>query len=533
MSQFSNLLNLLMATSPEAEAAGISTLMKKLGVSLQEAKAIKAAAIAKKGTSLQDENIRALQNISDYKRGNLEELGQGADAKVYDAGDKVVKVPKGNRQADVDAIKKQAIDTASPVMLGDLGVPTKNVKTSQNMYQVQDKLNTPKVRPGTDTEFRALDNVQSNVYDKTLDFMRQERIPITGTDDIKKHMTPEDAAWYDELEGLKDKRINNMWKEQGVDPDDLVNRFMSLPPEELSKAQDSHYLFGDDIKEFPMDTLAALTDMEARRAVKGVYPQDVHSGNIGLDADNNARIFDTSRFKLKDPNEIKPEQFEQIKNSLIGSRQNKEEILNILKPKGAEKVPGRPVPLGLREKNALPENYAVNKGDDGYYYVEERYKPGQGAIGAGKSKSEALGEAMDWLQNRKVDADVLDKELLSGKLKKAAAVAPMAGAVPQDEDTDLFTSAKESVLSGIASGINSPTAQGLMDIVSIPGALGRTTINAVTENRAPSMEELGKAATFPTSPENEALATQATERIIPDADNVKSRTALDTILKFM
>lgn len=445
-------MSLLQATTSEAEAAGLSTLMKKLGVSLKEAKAIKAAAQASKGTGLADENLRALGKVKDYKQGNLKRFGQGADAEVFDAGDSVLKVPRNNVQTHPDVIKSQAVDAASPVMLDDLGVPTKNIKTSQNMYQVQDKLKTPKVRPGNDSEFKALDNVQSNIYDKTLDFMRQERIPLTSTDDLKKYMTPEDSAWYDELEALKEKRIQNMWKEQGIDPDSISDEFMSLPPKEFSDARQTHQLFGEDVKEYPMDTLAALTDMKARKSTKGVYPQDVHSGNIGLDAENNAKIFDTSRFKLKDPNEIGPEQFEKIKQSIIASPEKKDELLS-----------------QLTSKNST--------------------------------------------------------------MKKAAAVSPLAGL--ETEDDGMLSQARDSVLSGLSSVINSPTAQGAMDLLSVPGAIGRASINAVAENRAPTMEEIKRAATFPTGQEQEDLATSATEKVFPDEEDVYKRTALDSLLKFM
>lgn len=441
MSQFSNLLSLLGSTSSEAEAAGLSTLMKRLGVTLDEAKAIKAAAVAKRSPGPTEGNIDALKKVRQYKTEGLPRFGVGADAEVFDAGNSVLKVPKKNVQTHPDNIKSQAVDAGAPIMLGDLGVPTRNIKTSENMYQIQDKLKTPKVYPGGDETFKQLDAEQSKLYDKVLEGMRSERKSITGTDDILENMPPEDVIRYKELEKLKDNRTSDMWREQGVDPDLLEKDFRSLSKKDMVEAQNTHNLLDDELKDYPMDTLAALTDMKARASTKAFRPYDVHAGNVGLDANNNAKIFDTSRFSLDDPSQIQPEQFQKIKESIIASPERKEQLLDVLRPQDSQ-------------------------------------------------------------------------------MKKAAAVAPVAAATDPSWTEGMADSAWN-------------TLSGAADIMSIPGAIGRTSINAVTENRAPTMDELKQAATFPTGPEQDALATKTTEKILPDSDDVMKRTALETMLKFM
>ena len=258
---------------------------------------------------------------------------------------------------------------------------------------------------------------------------------------------------YKKLEEAMTKRRMDMWREKGVDPDQIAADFQDLPQHEQDYLLRNHAINPDELKEYPMDTLAAITEYKAGLDTNAVRPFDVHSGNIGFDDAGNVKIFDTSRFKDLDTSALSEEEKMKVLQDYIASPDKKQQFRQLLEP-------------------------------------------------------------------------------AQSNIKKAAAVAPMA-TMSQEEDAGILDNTKEAVLSGLASAASSPTAQGTMDLLSIPGALGRTTINAVTENRAPSYNELEKAFAFPTSQENEDLATQATERIIPDADKVKSRTALDTLLKFM
>jgi len=461
MSQFSNLLNLIAATSPEAEAAGLATIMKRLGVGLEEAKRIKSAAVAKQSAGLSEENIRALNKVRDYKAGKLAEMGRGADAVVYDAGDQVLKVPRSNRMPD-DVLsgdgygEKILADLVSPHTIGQYGVPSKNIQTSSDLYQVQQKVRTPGgLRPGSDPVFSDLSKKQDSLYnqmEKSAKEINPDLRPYT-IEDIFNNAPYKDVDEYKKLEEAMTKRRMDMWREKGVDPDQIAADFQDLPQHEQDYLLRNHAINPDELKEYPMDTLAAITEYKAGLDTNAVRPFDVHSGNIGFDDAGNVKIFDTSRFKDLDTSALSEEEKMKVLQDYIASPDKKQQFRQLLEP-------------------------------------------------------------------------------AQSNIKKAAAVAPMA-TMSQEEDAGILDNTKEAVLSGLASAASSPTAQGTMDLLSIPGALGRTTINAVTENRAPSYNELEKAFAFPTSQENEDLATQATERIIPDADKVKSRTALDTLLKFM
>jgi hypothetical protein len=70
-------------------------------------------------------------------------------------------------------------------------------------------------------------------------------------------------------------------------------------------------------------------------------------------------------------------------------------------------------------------------------------------------------------------------------------------------------------------------------MMSVPGALGLTAIDDVTQGIVPSLDRLEKAAANPRSPEQDSLSGAITERVLRDPDDVVKRTALQTLLEFM
>ena len=95
----------------------------------------------KKATEVSQKRIKALQAVRRSKSGKT--LGEGVDAKVRDAGDKVVKSPSADMSEWKEGreAKSQFKDrTKRQKVLGKLGADTQYVETSKSPYMVQEKL---------------------------------------------------------------------------------------------------------------------------------------------------------------------------------------------------------------------------------------------------------------------------------------------------------------------------------------------------------------------------------------------------------
>lgn len=439
MSQFLNLLGLLI---PDAEAAGVSTIAKRLGVGLKEAQAIKDAARARKAIGTSDDNIRAVQAVRDAYQEKLPRLGSGLESIVYDAGDKVVKVPK----REPGFYTNKLADIASPTLLDELGVPTKNINTSQNLYKYQDKINTPKVRPGNDPEFQKLQADQDSLFDTAQQFAKDNNLVVRDMDDVFNYMSPQQKSEYQNLDNLMKKRTSELWTQQGLNPESIANEINALPRVRRDKLLMEQRLNPNELADYPMDALAAMARVKAERKAKAFMPEDIHAGNVGLDDAGQVKIFDTGMFHSLEPENIRLDQFAKIKESIIASPEKKKRLEALMSP---------------------------------------------------------------------------------NSIKKAAAVTPLV--VQPDSET----SVQDSVLNMLSSGLNSPTAQGAIDLLSVPGSVGRSTIDSVTQGELPSVDKLKKAALLPNDPEQLKVSERITERVLPDASNVKKRTAFKTLLDFL
>lgn len=329
--------------SEDAEGAGINTIARKLGVSLDEASKIKNAAKDIKPSGLQEENIDAIKNVRKALSSDLTKIGSGMDMSVFDAGDKVVKVPFRDKEKEqMLGILEDAKSLVPGAVYGKgLGPKTKVIETNKNVYNVQEK-----IKPITD-----LENIvrQDKNYQKLLDDLGQFNLG-----------NPEDVPKYDEaLKKVHNRRLE-LLKEQGLNTDQIIENYNKANSVNKLKFEEQGIKNVDDLIANPYFASSVDQTLDARRKLyPGMNVRDVHEYNVGIDKSGKSKIFDTSRF-----NEVNPAKFDEsmqkgAKESYIGLPDKKQSLDSLFRKAGIQEEKS----LGSKALDAisLPQRYMMNK----------------------------------------------------------------------------------------------------------------------------------------------------------------------------
>lgn len=309
-----------LMSQEDAQAAGIDTIARKLGVGLEEAAKIKQLAHTAPPNVFED-NIKAIKDVSNYIKNPGKRIGSGMDMLVYDTGrNKVLKEARGIIPLDDHNLKV----APSIVENEGLGPNTKTIQTTNNLYQVQDKV-TPlssiikaSQRPGQDPILEDLYKQSDSLWKK---------VNIGNPNEVKQiNESPEYLSIQKQIEN----RQNSILKDKGVDANKLQDEYNSLSPDEKTS------IGTFDAKGDPETSLEQLVTNQANKKLKQyVQPEDMHSANIGLDKSGNPSIFDTSRFDDIKYNNLKPEMRKKILENYIAHPADKEVLANKLKQAAA------------------------------------------------------------------------------------------------------------------------------------------------------------------------------------------------------
>ncbi len=117
-----------LMTPDDANAAGVETIMSKLGIGLEDAMKVKQLAAEKLPEGVFEENIRALQPVKQYKKAYANpfiKLGQGMDYQALATPQGVLKVPFDRYTKNFDPTAQYA---PSLVEQAGLGPKTKKMR---------------------------------------------------------------------------------------------------------------------------------------------------------------------------------------------------------------------------------------------------------------------------------------------------------------------------------------------------------------------------------------------------------------------
>jgi hypothetical protein len=304
-----------MMTPDEANAAGVGTIMSRLGVGLEEATKIKKLAAEKIPQSLFDENIRAIQEVSQFKKdpSQYKKLGHGVDYRAFETpSGNVLKQPK-------DLTKNNDILKVAPSLVeqAGLGPKTKNIQLGDKApYMLQDKVTPLSDIFEKDPAYMDLDNTLNKLY--------------RDAKKSKSNMTDfADSPKIKEIQNARNIRKNLLLKSQGITPDSLREDYLSLSPKERDKVG----LFDGEegIYSKPEDAFARLLEYDVNSKLKSVItPNDLHIGNVGLNANGKPIAFDTSQFENFKPENLTPKMHQSIMDANIATPEKKKALRQLL-----------------------------------------------------------------------------------------------------------------------------------------------------------------------------------------------------------
>lgn len=310
-----------LLTTQEAEGAGIETIARKLGIGLEEAAKIKKLAAEKLPQTEWDEKIRAIQTVSQFKRDpkQFKKLGHGVDYRAFETpSGNVLKEPK-------DLTEPSSVLDVAPSLVEQVGLgpKSKNIHLGNRApYVIQDKVNPlenifkASSRQGQDPELEAL-------YKKSDEMWKNVNIE-------NSHETAalNNSQEYQNLQNAIQVKQNELLKKQGIDTESMKKEFNSLSPDEKGRVQ----LFqGDTIESDPAWAFQRLLENKAHRELQpSIIPNDMHSGNIGLDAKGNPVVFDISRFKDFNPKMLNERAKQKIMEVNIALPEKKKALQQLL-----------------------------------------------------------------------------------------------------------------------------------------------------------------------------------------------------------
>lgn len=294
-----------LMTQEDAEAAGIQTIMNKLGVTKEVAQEIKTMA-KNVPPDVFEQNIKAIQNVSQYKRNPdiIQELGRGIDVIAYDVGDQVVKVPRLGKLGKSWNSERMDI-VPSVVEESGYGPTTKTIKTSQNKYQVQEKL-SPLGSIETTHPKIVNDPLLNTLKDKELELMftnKGQRRSLTDKEQKELFDTRKQYAI----------RESEIFKELNI-PKDVLNNSMGL-----------NFVDAEQLESYMKRQLK-------QKIGSVVEPSDLHPENVGLDKYNQMKVLDTGNFMKFDKEKMTPSMREKAIQNYIALPEEKTRFIENLNP---------------------------------------------------------------------------------------------------------------------------------------------------------------------------------------------------------
>ncbi len=300
-----------LMTPEEAQAAGVATIMEKLGIGLEDAKRVKQMAATNIAPDVFEQNIRALNDVKAVK--NFPEshmpLGKGMDYQTYVAQHSpgsVVKVPIGYR-GKIDPTAQYA---PSLVEQAGLGPKTKTIQVGDKQYMVQggvtplDAIMKAARRPGQDPYLESL-------------YKKKDALERVNSYNPPKESLPEIASLEQQIQDHQ----NRIYTKHGISPRDLESQYEKLSHEERGQ------FHGIDFREDPDAAFRKLLEIKAEAALEPkITPEDLHEGNVGIDPEGRQTIFDSSRFKNFRPANLSDIERQKIMESNIMLPEHKETL---------------------------------------------------------------------------------------------------------------------------------------------------------------------------------------------------------------
>lgn len=319
-----------LMSQEEAQAAGIATIMRKLGVAADEARKIKEMAKTVSGDVF-DENIRKIQSVRKYVEDpkQFEQIGAGIESEVFDLGTgDVIKVPKRTRY-NTTAIE----DYLAPAIVEDVGLgpKTRIVDTSKTKYQVQEKLKPYDTMPWVkDPEYKGIEDQIDQVW-KEIE-KHNAQFPIDVQPETPEHFKAQLRKLGEAKQGIIDKYVTETQESPNIQK--LLEQFedtfpgQSLPIEEIARR--------------PGDIAAEIAEMKAMDELDSVItPEDIHRGNVAATPEGDIKIIDTGLFRDPRFENMSESMKENIKASYIGSPEKKKYLQDLINRK-VEMDPFRP-----------------------------------------------------------------------------------------------------------------------------------------------------------------------------------------------
>ena len=403
-----------LISQEEAEAAGIATIMKKLGVAKEVAQEIKTMA-KNVPPDVFEQNIKAIQDVSRFKKDplSMEKLGSGISAEAFDAGDKVVKVPRlGKASVSWNAERNKIIPSVMEEQ--GFGPKTKTIETSKTNYQVQDKL-TPL------EDLAEKHPVLQN--DETLNALKDEQLRLRYGDG-KTKLTKDD---YDKMSNLR-HQIYSREKE-------LLQNIENSIPEQMRSLE------SDKVEDYLINKMQPqLKDI--------VEVRDLHSGNVGLDPNNQVKAFDTGNFMGLQKENLTPEMRRKVLENYIASPEKKAEMIKSLN----QLSEAGPTPLErLRAKKAAAIAPVTMGGELGQQEQQFNQQPEPSFLDKAKNLGiSAISKGVDAYGNLSPDTKN-NIEAGMNVLSQPSAALRGATYAAQKDVTDL-----PSIYQGMKSGWNDP-----------------------------------------------------------------------------
>lgn len=317
-----------LMTPEEAQGAGITTIMEKLGVGLEDAQQIKKLAASNIPQDVFEQNIRALKEVKGYKQDPsvYSKIGYGADYKAFETPEgKVLKVPNyGTENNDIFQIAPSLTEQAG------LGPKTKTIQLGNKSYMLQDK-----VTPLDSIKYNFKNEPRLKEINEQSKILQNEYDDLPFGDPREKKIKDQFDILNNEYEKIRSKHKKQILSSAGINVDDLVSKYKLDSKDARKKAfyESLGITSPEDVVSDPKTAFEAALKFEAvNKLGDHLRPVDLHGGNIGLDINKNPTIFDTSRFEGFSPENLTPEMKQKILESNVGLPERRGVLKRILNP---------------------------------------------------------------------------------------------------------------------------------------------------------------------------------------------------------
>ncbi len=503
-------------TPDEANAAGITTIMEKLGVGLEEAQKIKNLAATKLPEGAFEDKIRGIKELSNYTKRVIEnpydhpypKLGGGADYNAFiTPSGNVLKVPASNR-GFTDPTAEYA---PSLVHQAGLGPKTMTMKLGDKQYMMQEPVSVLDDITKT-TQRRSRDPQLENLY-KQIDTIHKDSL-------YNPYSNPKTANALEELNAAVDKRRNELYKLKGIDSEKLEQEFQSLTPQERSQ----FYNVADRQPDIMFNRLLEVN--AAKKLEPKITPWDLHEGNIGLSKEGNPSIFDTSRFKNFRPENLSPEERQKILDANVMLPKDKEllrarleepsEDFGTVSDDGTHSWPSH------HEENTSWRSPGVTQDSKGNWFSRHRIPPSE------EESFDPINGKPNWTQDSKgnwvnkkyagnepsnpipVNAEGWTKDTAGNPIRRSEPIFPKKQAAAIAGGMDL---------GGLASGANQATAADISPIPTVEKGMGLLNkyVREPVANATQSLVDTAVSGTTPLTGEDKARFVEQTAPVVGGA----------------